>query len=248
MTSSNNLIHWIDEIESTNTALMQRLAGETLPNGYCLATRFQTSGRGQAGNSWESFRGENLLFSLVLHSGKFPLQKQFLLSKVVSVAIIGWLGSRGVEAKIKYPNDIFAGDRKLAGILIENIIAGGKMKYSVVGIGLNVNQREFAENSATATSMSKLSGQRYDLESELRGFIAEILSSVEHFSENTADEFRQLYAENLYRKEGFYRYQMPNGEEFSAEIVSVSDDGLLTLRTEAGEERRFYFKEVKFLI
>ncbi len=248
MTNSSDLTHWVDEIESTNTAIMQRLAEEVLPNGYCLATRFQTSGRGQAGNSWESCRGENLLFSLVLHSGKFPLQRQFLLSKVVSVAIIRWLSSRGVEAKIKYPNDIFVGDKKLAGILIENIIAGGKMKYSVVGIGLNVNQREFVENSATAISMSMISGQGYDLESELQVLVSEILSSVEHFSESTTDEFRHLYAKNLYRKEGFYRYQTPSGEEFSAEIISISDNGLLTLRTEAGEERKFYFKEVRFLI
>ena len=241
-------ITWVDSLVSTNTTLMERLKSEALDNGFCLSTRFQTSGRGQAGNSWESSRGENLLFSLLIHSEKFPLDRQFVLSKVVSVAILRYLKSKKIDVKIKYPNDIFYGDRKLAGILIENVISGGKMKYSVVGIGLNVNQTEFEINGKTAISMSQIIGEKYDLERELENLCCQILACIREFSEDSIETYQSGYCDNLYRGKGFFQYQTPLGEEFSAEIVSVSDDGRLNLQTSEGVSRSFYFKEVKFVI
>lgn len=239
----------LDTVDSTNRYLADMLQKELLPNGFCVFSDFQEAGRGQAGNVWESRKGQNLLFSILLHSEKFPLDKQFLLSEVVSIAICRLLAKSNISVKIKYPNDIFYKDKKIAGILIENRIKGNKMKYSIVGIGLNVNQLEFgANNSRTAISMRQITGIIYDRQSLLSNLRSLIVDLVEDFDVEHKDFYKKLYFANLYRRDGFYKYETTDGEVFEAKIVDIADNGMLQLVTDKGNERSFYFKEVRFVI
>ena len=232
---------------STNSYLSDLISQGTFPHGYCVCSRFQSAGRGQAGNVWESAEGENLLFSLLLHTHKFPLDRQFLLSEVVSIAICRFLSRYQISARIKYPNDIFVGDKKIAGILIENRIVGKTMQYSIVGIGLNVNQEAFMQNRATATSMRSITGERYHIDSLLQILRHEILDRVDGFSIENKSECKEQYFSLLYRRDGFYPYEA-DGVRFDAKIVDIADDGMLHLTTDKGEERKYYFKQVRFII
>lgn len=232
---------------STNSYLSDLISQGAFPHGYCVCSRFQSAGRGQAGNIWESAEGENLLFSLLLHTHKFPLDRQFLLSEVVSIAICRFLSRYRISARIKYPNDIFVGDKKIAGILIENRIVGKAMQYSIVGIGLNVNQEAFMQNRATATSMRSITGERYHIDSLLQSLRHEILDRVDGFSIENKFECKEQYFSLLYRSDGYYPYEA-DGVRFDAKIVDIADDGMLYLTTDKGEERKYYFKQVRFII
>ena len=232
---------------STNSYLSDLISQGAFPHGYCVCSRFQSAGRGQAGNVWESAEGENLLFSLLLHTHKFPLDRQFLLSEVVSIAICRFLSRYRISARIKYPNDIFVGDKKIAGILIENRIVGKAMQYSIVGIGLNVNQEAFMQNRASATSMRSITGERYHIDALLQSLRHEILDRVDGFSIENKSECKELYFSLLYRRDGYYPYEA-DGVRFDAKIVDIADDGMLHLTTDKGEERKYYFKQVRFII
>ena len=238
---------FLQTTSSTNSYLSDLLSQGTFPHGYCVCSSFQSAGRGQAGNIWESAEGENLLFSLLLHTHKFPLDRQFLLSEVVSIAICRFLSRYQISARIKYPNDIFVGDKKIAGILIENRIVGKTMQYSIVGIGLNVNQEVFLQNRATATSMRSITGERYHIDVLLQSLRHEILDSVDGFSIENKAKCKDLYFSLLYRCDGYYPYEA-DGVRFDAKIVDIADDGMLHLTTDKGEERKYYFKQVRFII
>ena len=183
----------------------------------------------------------------MLHTQHFPLDRQFLLSKVVSVAIHKFLADRGIDTKIKYPNDILYGNKKLAGILIENRIAGKQMTFSIVGVGLNINQTEFVENKATAISIRQITNRIYDTKTLLAELRKEIVTLVADFDIKKADTYRKPYLDHLFRTDGYYRYEAA-GEIFEARAVDVGDDGILRLLTKSGDERQFYFKQVKFIL
>lgn len=132
-------ILWLDTIDSTNSEALRRLP--ELPSGTVLAAREQTAGRGQRGNTWFSQPGKNLTFSLVLKNLPLTASQAIRLNFLFSVAVADFLQARGVEAAIKWPNDIYVGGRKICGMLIENTLGpGGKLAASVVGLGLNINQ------------------------------------------------------------------------------------------------------------
>ena len=240
-------IEFLDSIDSTNIYLSNLLENNDLPNGYCIVANFQTAGRGQVGNVWESEKGQNLLFSILLKTEKIPLNEQFMLSKIVSIAIYNVLKNNGIETKIKYPNDIFYEDKKLAGILIENKIVGNKMKNSIVGIGLNVNQLEFVENKYTAISMRNITKIIYEKKIILQSLINQIVLLLNNFEINNKDWYETEYFKHLYRNSGYFSYEA-NNEVFEAKIISVSPNGKLKLLTNNNIEKDFCFKEVKFIL
>ena len=145
-------IRWFDTIDSTNTRLVA-LHSE-LPDRTVYAARFQTAGRGQQGNRWESRAGENLMFSILLKPDFLPASDQFILSQIVALGLLDYLQSRGLTATIKWPNDIYAGDRKICGTLIETGLADKRVSWAVTGIGLNVNQQVFDPSLPNPTSMT----------------------------------------------------------------------------------------------
>ena len=226
----------ITETDSTNRYLRE-LGGD---DDVCVYADFQTAGRGCGTNRWESERGQNLLFSLRLHPVGVKASEQYIISVAASVAIARALIYYGVkEVSIKWPNDIYAGDRKICGILIENRLSGNTISESIVGVGLNVNQTHFVSDAPNPVSMRQLTGQETALES----LLGEILTL---FTLDQPDELRQTYRQLLYRRTGLYPYSDAGGR-FEAELAGVEDDGHLVLHDTAGRERRYAFKEVSFL-
>ena len=148
---NNPDIIWLDVAESSNDEA--RRAIDSLDNLSVVAVRCQTSGRGQGTHTWESAPGENLTFSVVLKEpGIFP-NEQIAISQITALAVVRFLALHGIDAKIKLPNDIYVGDRKICGILIENTLCAGKIKWSIVGIGINVNQTTFPSSLPNPTSI-----------------------------------------------------------------------------------------------
>ena len=237
----------ISETDSTNLYLRKLLNDSDLPDFFCVSADFQMSGRGQQGTIWESNRGENLLFSFLIHSEKIPLEKQFLLSEIVSIGICNALRNSNLDTKIKWANDIFYQDKKLAGILIETIISGDKMKYAIVGVGLNVNQIEFSKDLSNAISMRQILDKEVDCQAILENILTEIYNLFETFDVNNSEDLQKKYFELLYRNSGYHLFEK-KGEKFYAKILSVAPDGCLKLLTDKGLEKSFYFKEVKFVI
>ena len=139
---SKHKIIWLNEVDSTNEEAKRHIS--VIDNLSVLTALSQTAGRGQRGNSWLSAPGENLTFSIVLkHEPKVKAYDQFVISEIVSLSVVDFLSSYGISARIKWPNDIYVGDRKISGILIEHSVTGDSLSSSVVGIGLNINQRNF---------------------------------------------------------------------------------------------------------
>ena len=232
------------QTHSTNVLLWEMIREKSLPEGFVVQTDFQTAGKGQIGNSWESEAGRNLLFSMVLYPQRVTVDNQFLLSQLVSLGIKKALDEYTDGITVKWPNDIYWNDKKLVGILIENSLQGTKIKSSVIGIGLNVNQKVFVSNAPNPVSLLQITGRRQNR----KLLLTKICQNIQKlYTELSVTKIRAEYAEALYRKEGFYAYRA-NDETFQAKIISVHPDGQLELETEAGERKEFYFKEVSFVL
>ena len=217
------------------------MSGERdLPEGFVIYTDYQTAGRGQQGSSWESASGQNLLFSLLLYPKHIPANEQFLISQVVSVGIKRTLDKYVDNISVKWPNDIFWNNQKLAGILIENSLQGNLIKKTIVGVGLNVNQSDF--DTANAVSLVQITAKNYQKKLLLEEIRKNILAV---YRLCTAEQIRAEYLQMLYRKSGYFLYSAQN-EMFEARITNILPDGHLVLEDRAGEKRSFYFKEVRF--
>jgi BirA family biotin operon repressor/biotin-[acetyl-CoA-carboxylase] ligase len=198
----------------------------------------QTEGRGCGTNRWESERGQNLLFSLMIHPENLPANQQFQISMAISLAIIDALGQMVGDLSIKWPNDIYWRNGKLAGILIENTLKGNLIKDSIIGVGLNVNQREFHSDAPNPVSLWQITGQETNREQLLKDILQRL---------DFKDGLKERYMKSLYRRKGFHPYTDKDGV-FMAEIVGVEDDGHLLLSDDNGKKRRYAFKEVQFVI
>lgn len=219
------------------------LREKQLPEGFVVQTDFQTAGKGQIGNSWESATGKNLLFSTVIYPVQIPVDEQFLISQIVSLAIKRVLDKLIGEVTIKWPNDIYWKDKKLAGILVENSLQGRRIKASVIGVGVNVNQLAFVSDAPNPVSLLQITGRSQNRKKLLKSICADIM---EMYSNMNIDQIRTEYSVSLYRKTGYHAFRTDD-ETFTARIVSIQPDGQLELETESGERKGFYFKEVEFV-
>jgi BirA family biotin operon repressor/biotin-[acetyl-CoA-carboxylase] ligase len=235
---------FIEETQSTNLLLWKMNREKALPEGFVVFTDFQTAGKGQIGNSWESDAGKNLLFSMVLYPKQVPVDQLFLISQLVSIGIKRTLDEYVGEITVKWPNDIYWNDKKIAGILIENSLQGNRIKAVVIGVGLNVNQKVFVSDATNPVSLSQITGKNFNRKLILNKINQDILNL---YAELDAEKIRSEYAESLYRKVGFHSFSA-DGKSFQAKIIFVHPDGQLELEIENGERKGFYFKEVKFLI
>ena len=234
----------IPETHSTNDLLREKIRNEKLPEGTALSTDFQTKGKGQVGNTWESEAGKNLLFSLVLYPEHIEIEKQFIISQIVSLAIKTTLELYTSDICIKWPNDIYWKDKKIAGILIENSLQKGKIQFSIIGIGLNVNQTEFISDAPNPVSLAQITGGEYNREEILLQITSEIKKL---YTEMDTDKIHTSYLTSLYRNHGWNLYRAEN-ETFEAQIAAIKADGMLELKLKDESVRGFYFKEVEFVI
>ncbi|MBQ9191850.1 MAG: biotin--[Bacteroidaceae bacterium] len=250
----------LDETASTNSFLADyrplQPAELTL-----VSAEYQTAGRGQTGNSWESAAGQNLLFSLLLHPVFLPPTRLFLLSEAIALSIRDALGSflDGQKSlpegcpdaiSVKWPNDIYVGDRKIGGILIENELSGSRIGRCIIGCGVNINQPEFHSDAPNPVSLRQLLGRDTPRPLVLDAIITRFRR---HYAalEAQADAAATLHASYLaalYRRTGMHPYrEASSSTPFLAEIADVETSGHLVLRDEQGCLRRYAFKEVAFV-
>ena len=234
------IVH-IDETDSTNSWLQKRLAADERSDANLVIwAEYQTAGRGCGTNRWESERGENLTFSMLIHPKELPATQQFHISMAISLAICEAIGQYIGDVSIKWPNDIYWRNGKIGGILIENTLKGNIIMESIIGVGLNVNQRVFKSDAPNPVSMWQICEHETDREALLK----EILEAFERILDS---KIREQYLSKLYRRKGYHPYADKEGA-FMAEIVTVEDDGHLVLHDDNGKERRYAFKEVQFII
>lgn len=207
----------------------------------------QQEGRGQRGNSWESEPYKNLTFSFLLHPTFLPAENQFELSMVVSLSIVATLERYGLNPLIKWPNDIYVGDKKICGILIENDISGsGALSRSVVGIGLNINQSLFLSDAPNPTSVVLECGREHAVTEVLHTFCEEFMSLYTSFSKSELLNIEEVYTSHLYRLGVEAKYRDAEGE-FMGTIRGIAEWGTLVIEKENGEECHYQFKEVTYI-
>lgn len=244
-TIGNEIIK-LQTIESTNNYATAKMYAENWQEGTIVQAEYQTWGRGQVGNRWESEAGKNLLCSILLKPSFLPIQNQFLLSKVVSLALWQTLSGELNDVTIKWPNDLYAGNRKIAGILIENAVMGTKIESSIVGIGLNINQEIFLSGAPNPISLAIKKKQYYDVDAvrnQLVDFMNEWYARLFNGQTKYIDN---QYAEKLYRRNEFKPYRDQDGE-FTGMIKGVNAIGQLQIVDRSGKIRQYHFKEVEFI-
>jgi BirA family biotin operon repressor/biotin-[acetyl-CoA-carboxylase] ligase len=238
----------LDQVDSTNNFAMGLLKGMPLEEGAVVTTAKQTRGKGQRGNSWESQPGQNVTCSVVLRPTFLDPAKQFDLTRAISLALTDVLVDLlpHYEVRIKWPNDVFVNDGKIAGILIENILSGSRINYSVVGIGFNVNQTEFLSGGSTATSLQKITGRTFEVDGILKMICAAIEVRYLQLRNNNAEKIAQEYFSRLF-KAGILTRFTDFTNIFEAAIVDVTKEGLLILRDSNGNDRKFGMKEIGWI-
>jgi BirA family biotin operon repressor/biotin-[acetyl-CoA-carboxylase] ligase len=240
----------LDVIESTNTYATNLIKETQVVEGTIVLTHNQTKGRGQVGNTWQAEGGKNLTFSLVLHPNFLAVDKQFYLSKITSLAVFGmltnFLNTSLYDIKIKWPNDILVNDRKIAGILIENVLRGIFLQSSVIGVGVNINQQQFMNVDKQVTSLGLLLQKDFDLKEMLHAFCKHFEALYLTLKQGNFNKISEVYFQNLYKFNEFAFYQAAE-KTFTAKITGVEESGLLVLTTEQNELVKFNFKEVTLL-
>lgn len=241
---SPQIIH-LSETSSTNHYLRQLTEKKPLPEGSVVVTDFQTAGRGQVGNTWESEAGMNLMFSLVIYPDFLPANRQFLISQIAALSVKDTLSQYTDQVMVKWPNDIYWQDRKICGMLIENDLSGHSLYCSVIGIGINLNQQIFRSDAPNPVSLTQITGMKYDREEVLNRFMQLFFGYYVWLLQEKEEEIRAAYMAALYRNDGFYLYTDTAGA-FEARIHSIELTGHLVLQLRNGEQRRYAFKEVSF--
>ena len=229
---------YIEQTNSTNTLLKELIAKGQEPD--FIYAGYQTAGRGQTGNSWESEKGKNLICSILLP----PNKNLYFLNIAVSVAIHRKISELGIsELGIKWPNDIYWKDKKLAGILLENAIIGNEVKYAIGGIGLNVNQTEFVSDAPNPVSLKQISGKEYAIDPLMQ----DLLEAVHTVLNEPEEAIWSEYKAHLYRREGYWPFADQNST-FEAQIEDVLPSGEIVLKDPEGKERIYHFKQIRYVI
>lgn len=246
------MIITVDETSSTNTLLKEMNAS----HGTAVMAIRQTAGRGQRGNTWESEPGKNVTLSIILRPKSLPAADQFVISMIVAVAtarlVSDYLKIAQVDKKVtvKWPNDIYVGEKKISGILIENAISSGAVASSIIGIGLNVNQVKFLSDAPNPISLANITGCEYDVSEVAERLVEKILNLYdETVLAGKIPELEQTYRSLLYRRTGIYQWrEAETGRVFKAEIYGIDPFGRLMLKEDLKATPTAYaFKEVVYL-
>ncbi len=216
--------------------------------GDIVMAERQTAGRGQRGHKWESAEAENLTFTLVLEPEFLAPAKQFLLSEAVALGVVDMLEEYGITARIKWTNDIYVGDRKLAGILIEHKLQGAGIARTIAGIGLNVNQMAFPSDLPNPISMRQARHFEFEREEVLACLLSHLMARYEQLRRGEEEALQADYHEHLFRLGALNWFALPTGRRFRGTIRGVEPSGALRVEDEKRVERSYLFKEIEFLL
>lgn len=238
-----------DSLPSTNSYLAELLAQKKLPEGAVLIAKQQTAGKGQLQSSWESEAYQNITMSLVLYPSFLPISQHFLLNQAIALAVrdvVHQFCSK--KTSVKWSNDIYVENRKIAGILIQNTLQGALIQHSIVGIGLNVNQKHFLSNAPNPTSLTIETGEYFNLFEIIAALCKNIENRYLQLRQQKLQQIRLDYVSALYQRDEWYKYECTDNQvQFLGRIEGVKDDGHLIMQTNRGIEI-FNLKEIKFLL
>lgn len=238
------MIYRIGETTSTNDEL--RL-GEYREGDIVWAER-QTAGRGQRGHSWSSGEGLDLTFSMLLRPVFLEVAEQFWALRVTALALCDTFAEYGIGTRIKWTNDIYVGDRKMTGVLIENSLEGDRLASMIIGIGINVNSTEFDPALPNPTSMAAETGRRFDRQEVLERFAANMQSRYEMLRTGKWTKLATEYDSMLYGLNEKRAFALPDGTRFGAAIVCTEPAGRLVVCLADGSLKSFAFKELEFVL
>jgi len=226
-------IQWIrhDKLTSTNRLLWEMLKQEDLSEGLVLMADYQEAGKGYGGNSWYSRAGENLLMSLLLFPAFLSASHQFHLSKLISVAVSEVLDGMGAKSWIKWPNDILCKGGKVAGLLLEHGVSGGKLSHTIAGIGLNLNQRDFPQFPNPASSLILETGKQTVPREFAELLVHRILDRYQKLKAGEEQGLEEEYLRRLYRL-GERSAFKAGAEVFDGKIKGISPYGELLVERE----------------
>lgn len=238
----------LPQVASTNAYALELLSKSKPAEGTVISTQHQTAGRGQIGSTWESEPNKNISLSAIFYPDFLAVKDQYLLNIFVSLAVLDFVNNCLPErpVSIKWPNDIYVGKLKIAGILLQNSLINNQIRSTVVGIGININQTTFLTNPPNPTSLSLESGQVFNLE-ELIPTLCEFLES--RFLQLKAGKIVPLqheYLQHLYRFAIPANYRRANGESFTGTITGIDEIGRLKLDI-GGKTEVFDLKEIRFI-
>lgn len=243
-----NAIH-LDKVDSTNSYASEVLRQIKPSEGTIIYSFDQENGRGQRGNNWVSEPNKNVAFSLILHPSFLQVKEQFLLTKMVSLAVADlmaeMLKNLDFTVAIKWPNDIYANGHKIAGILIENTISENKILSSVIGIGINVNQVEF-DRILNAASLKSLTGKDYDLQKVIERLCEFIEARYLQLKTGKLEQLNTTYLQKLYQLNEWKKYSSED-EVFEGKIKGISNEGKLQLELLTSEVKEFDLKTIRFI-
>ncbi len=240
------LLHY-RTLESTNLTAIEYLTKNTPSDGTTIYTYRQHGGRGQIGSKWESEPDKNVSLSTILFPDFLPSRQQFLLSQTVSLAIYDFLSNYITSnLRIKWPNDLYVGNKKIGGILIQNVLSGSRLQSSVVGVGININQAEFLSDAPNPVSLSQLTGEIYNLDNLVTEFCRAFDLRYRQLKAEKYEAIERSYLERLYRYGEVAIYQRQNLSIFAGKITGIAPDGKLQIASQQGLEE-FALKEVSFV-
>lgn len=237
----------LNATDSTNDFLKQLAASQALENYTVVSTKEQLKGRGQMGSSWVSEPGKNLTFSIFLANALTNLDSIYNLNVAVAISILDVLKKENIpELKIKWPNDIMSANKKVGGILIENLIKRSDEIQSIIGIGLNVNQNNY-DGLPQASSLCLATGRFFDCEELLTKIVNQLKLNVKFINEENGTRLWEKYHQFLYKKDIPSAFESQNGKKFMGIIKQVISTGQLEVKMEDDTLQYFNIKELKML-
>lgn len=246
MIIGSNLL-FFENLPSTNTHTAELLKENNLPDGTIVYTNYQSEGRGYSGNKWESENGKNLLFSILLFPSFINTEDQFLISMVISLGICDFLMRFIPDCSIKWPNDIYVNNDKIAGILIESSVIGNQIESTIAGIGLNINQEKFISTAPNPVSLRLLTGMSYDLSACMNKLVTDLDKRYKQLFAGNSGLIKKEYVSKLYRLNKWCEFRDIKGI-CTGRILTVGDTGQIKIEKRNGEIFKYAFKEIEFIL
>ncbi len=232
----------LDRVDSTNNYTANLYKMKQIGHGSVILAEEQTNGRGQRGTTWQSEVGKNLMASLFVDLNDFSVLRQERINHWVALSLRRALNTIGIDAKVKWPNDIYVNDKKIAGLLIENMVQGNLIKASIIGVGLNVNQMDF--QGVLGTSVQLETGGKVAVDTVLDAFLFQ-LNELETLFLSESSELKEEYLTFLWKKEEWVHFEK-DGKRLMGKIIGTDDFGLLQMEVD-GLIQTYRLKEISFI-